>query len=131
MQVQTLTREFRYNGVKLADPSPTFNLQQVQAFYANTYPEIVNAEIEGPEVQGNLQVYTFRRAVGTKGAGLEPADIRSLIETSSFCKRHENSLAADQINQPLARQFADMFSYTRNPGGVVIMPPSAAIQLLP
>lgn len=33
-----------------------------------TYPEIISAEIEGPEVSGNKTVYKFRRAVGTKGA---------------------------------------------------------------
>jgi PRTRC genetic system protein C len=67
MKTTTLEREFRYNGAKLTDPSPAFSLQQVRDFYANTYPEIVNAEIEGPEVIGNRNVFTFRRAVGTKG----------------------------------------------------------------
>jgi len=68
VKTETLTREFRYNGAKLTDPSPIFSLQQVRDFYGNTYPEIVNAEIEGPEVAGNKNVFTFRRAVGTKGA---------------------------------------------------------------
>lgn len=67
MQIETLAREFIYNGARLTDPAPSFTLQQVRDFYANTYPEIVNAEIEGPEVRGNRNVYTFRRAVGTKG----------------------------------------------------------------
>jgi|GEM_PF-1272791 len=70
MQTQELAREFRYNGAKLTDPAPNFTLQQVRDFYANTYPEIVNAEIEGPEVTGNRNVFTFRRAVGTKGSEL-------------------------------------------------------------
>ncbi|MGX7004154.1 PRTRC system protein C [Caballeronia sp. KNU42] len=68
MKTESLAREFRYNGAKLTDPSPKFSLQQIRDFYANTYPEIVNAEIEGPEVVANKNVYTFRRAVGTKGA---------------------------------------------------------------
>lgn len=68
MQVQALVREFNYNSVKLPDPSPTFSLTQVRDFFANVYPEIVNADIEGPEVIGNKNVYKFRRAVGTKGA---------------------------------------------------------------
>ena len=55
MQIQNLTRQFRYNGAKLADPSPAFSLQQVRDFYANTYPEIVNAEIEGPELQATCR----------------------------------------------------------------------------
>jgi PRTRC genetic system protein C len=79
MKTEALAREFRYNGAKLADPAPTFSLQQVRDFYANTYPEIVNAEIEGPEVVGNANVFTFRRAVGTKGSHDEQ-DVRALID---------------------------------------------------
>jgi len=70
MQAQELIREFTYNSVKLADPNPTFNLTQVRDFFAAVYPEIINADIDGPEVIGNKNVYKFRRAVGTKGAGV-------------------------------------------------------------
>ncbi|MFM0210410.1 PRTRC system protein C [Paraburkholderia sediminicola] len=79
MKTETLAREFRYNGAKLTDPSPTFSLQQVRDFYGNTYPEIVNAEIEGPEIVGNKNVFTFRRAVGTKGATDELLSVRQKI----------------------------------------------------
>lgn len=68
MKIDTLLREFRYNGVVLADPNQTFSLPQVRDFYATVYPEIVSADIDGPEQLGAKQVYTFRRAVGTKGA---------------------------------------------------------------
>lgn len=71
MQTQALEREFLYNGAKLTDPSAAFTLEQVRDFYANTYPEIVNAEIEGPKIVGNKNIFTFRRAVGTKGSGAE------------------------------------------------------------
>ncbi|WP_063901108.1 PRTRC system protein C [Burkholderia ubonensis] len=73
MQIENLQREFSYNGAKLADPAPTFTLQQVRDFYSQTYPELTNAEIEGPVVKGNRNAYTFRRAVGTKGT-----DMRSI-----------------------------------------------------
>ncbi len=68
MDIQTLTREFTYNGVALADPNPAFTLPQVRDFYANVYPEITSADIEGPKQVGAKAIYTFRRAVGTKGA---------------------------------------------------------------
>jgi len=68
MEIQQLTREFNYNGVALADPSPAFSLPQVRDFFANVYPEITSADIEGPKQVGAKQIYTFRRAVGTKGA---------------------------------------------------------------
>ncbi|VWD45457.1 hypothetical protein BLA50215_05707 [Burkholderia lata] len=72
MQIETLAREFSYNGAKLADPAPAFTLQQVRDFYSQTYPELTNAEIEGPVIKGSRNVYTFRRAVGTKGNGAMP-----------------------------------------------------------
>lgn len=79
MQIENLQREFSYNGAKLADPAPTFTLQQVRDFYSQTYPELTNAEIEGPVVKGNRNVYTFRRAVGTKGN--DPfVDVRAQID---------------------------------------------------
>ena len=67
MQIEKLIREFRYNGVVLQDPNSTFNLVQVRDFYATVYPEIISADIEGPEQLGAKAIYTFRRAVGTKG----------------------------------------------------------------
>lgn len=67
MEIQNLTREFNYNGVRLADPSPTLTLAQVRDFYSNVYPEIISADIEGPKNVGANAIYTFRRAVGTKG----------------------------------------------------------------
>lgn len=70
MDIKELKREFRYNGVKLAEPTAEFSLVQVRDFYATVYPEIISADIEGPEQVGAIQIYTFRRAVGTKGAGL-------------------------------------------------------------
>ncbi|WLE60260.1 PRTRC system protein C [Burkholderia plantarii] len=68
MKIDTLLREFSYNGAKLPDPAPTFTPDQVREFYAQTYPELTNAEVEGPIVKGSRNVFTFRRAVGTKGA---------------------------------------------------------------
>jgi len=65
---QELERIFRYNSVDLIDPGIQFNAEQVRDFYAPTYPEILNAAIEGPEEKDGKLVYTFRRAVGTKGA---------------------------------------------------------------
>jgi PRTRC genetic system protein C len=67
LQTNTLARAFRYNSVALPDPGPQYTLEQVRDLFAATYPEIVNAAIEGPEEKSGELVYTFRRAVGTKG----------------------------------------------------------------
>jgi PRTRC genetic system protein C len=72
-----LKRAFRYNSVSLPDPGAQFSPEQVRDLYAATYPEITTAAIEGPEEQDDTLTYTFRRAVGTKGAELHAkADVR-------------------------------------------------------
>ena len=68
LETQELTRAFRYNSVDLADPGAAYTPSQVRDFYAAVYPEITTAAIEGPETADGKMVYTFRRAVGTKGA---------------------------------------------------------------
>lgn len=73
MKVETTTREFRYNAIALQDPNPNHTIEQVRDFYSTVYPEILNAAIEGPESVGNKVVYTFKRAVGTKGAATTQA----------------------------------------------------------
>jgi PRTRC genetic system protein C len=72
LQTQQLERTFRYNSVDLIDPGAQYTPEQVRDFYAPTYPEILNAAIEGPEEKDGKLRYTFRRAVGTKGVTDEP-----------------------------------------------------------
>lgn len=60
-------RAFTLNGLDLPDPAPTMTPDEVRELYSATYPELTTATIEGPEVRGNRLVYSFRRAVGTKG----------------------------------------------------------------
>lgn len=67
MKVETLIRSFVYGGMELLDPNPTFTVTQVRDMYAAAYPEITTAVIEGPERKADKLVYTFKRAVGTKG----------------------------------------------------------------
>lgn len=67
MKIETVVREFNYNGVKLVDPLPTSDPEKIKAFYSALYPEITSATVEGPESRGNKLIYTFKRSVGTKG----------------------------------------------------------------
>lgn len=99
MQTQELVREFKYNSVALADPNPAFSLEQVRDFFAAVYPEILNAEIEGPTTKGNRQLYTFRRAVGTKGGTALPqmlADLTALLQAGWFDERSADFLKSLQ-----------------------------------
>jgi PRTRC genetic system protein C len=66
LKVETLTREFAYNGVKLPDPNPELSVEEVRDMYVATYPELATVAVEGPSpVNGRMQ-YTFTRAVGVK-----------------------------------------------------------------
>ena len=71
MKIEQLAREFHYNGLSLPDPGAQHTPEQVRDMYSAAYPEITTAAIEGPEKKGDKLVYTFKRAVGTKGATLE------------------------------------------------------------
>lgn len=66
-EIQQLERSFRYNSVDLPDPGAQYTTEQVRDFYAATYPEIVSAAVEGPEEKDGKLVWSFRKAVGTKG----------------------------------------------------------------
>lgn len=69
MTIETaeLVRTFKYNSVDLPDPGPQYTAEQVRDLYSATYPEITSAAIEGPEQKDGKLVYSFRKAVGTKG----------------------------------------------------------------
>ncbi len=67
MQVQKLTRVFKYNGISLPDPATDMTPEEVRDLYSATYAELATASVEGPETKGNQLVFSFRKAVGTKG----------------------------------------------------------------
>lgn len=53
--------------IQLADPSPSFSPEAVQNFYAQTYPILTTATIEGPEIRDDAVQYKFISQIGTKG----------------------------------------------------------------
>ena len=113
MDIQNLTREFRYNGVVLADPNQSFTLPQVRDFYANVYPEITSADIEGPQQAGAKVVYTFRRAVGTKGASAAREIALERLRVGgrlSPAQRPANVITPGQAAQPLGKQLKNIVS---------------------
>lgn len=62
-----LTREFVFGSMTLADPDPGLSPEQVKAMYATAYSDLTTASVAGPEAVNGKQVYTFKKAVGTKG----------------------------------------------------------------
>ena len=62
-----LTREFRFNGLKLDDPAPALSAEQVRDLYVAMYPELGAASIEGPSVEGGRLIWTYKVGLGDKG----------------------------------------------------------------
>ena len=67
LKVSVLQRRFQFNQIELDDPNPSWNPNQVMVFYSNTYPELNNSHVEGPEIKDQTSVYMFKTSVGTKG----------------------------------------------------------------
>lgn len=105
LETTPLARKFRYNSVDLPDPGAQYSPDEVRGFYAATFPEIVNATVEGPEKQDDALVYTFRRAVGTKGA---VQDVRTRLEAIVAGKTLPP--AADAVSPVYVKRHADAFA---------------------
>lgn len=65
--LESVKRIFRLGNRSLPDPSPTMTPEKVRAFHQTAYPELANAAIHGPTLEGKSNVYVFKVAVGTKG----------------------------------------------------------------
>lgn len=134
MDIQNLTREFRYNGVVLADPNRSFTLPQVRDFYANVYPEITSADIEGPQQTGAKAVYTFRRAVGTKGASAAREVALQRLRAGGRlvpAQRPTNVITPEQACQPLAKLLKSIVADHLHARGPRCLAPSINHAVLP
>jgi len=67
MTTRKMTRSFRYAGLILPDPATDLDVESVRSLYAASYPEITMAALTGPEAVDGALVYTFTKAIGTKG----------------------------------------------------------------
>jgi PRTRC genetic system protein C len=71
MLVTQLPRVFlmkeKEHETRLADPEISFSPKAVLNFYANTYPLLTTANIEGPVISNDEVQYRFVATIGTKG----------------------------------------------------------------
>ncbi|MFC0203352.1 PRTRC system protein C [Novosphingobium soli] len=68
MQVNQLTRAYRYDGIDLpVPPHLAGDPDALRAYHATLYPAITNAEMIDAGVSGTAHVTEYRRAIGTKG----------------------------------------------------------------
>ena len=53
--------------ITLSDPNPSMTPEQVMNFYAGPYADLTTATDQGPEIQNDQSIYTFKTTLGTKG----------------------------------------------------------------
>ncbi len=70
--IKEVKRAFKYGSLELKDPDVSMTPEAVMSFYGSVYPELTQAVIEGPEIDGDTMRYEFRKAVGTKGVWKSP-----------------------------------------------------------
>jgi PRTRC genetic system protein C len=67
LQARPLKREFTYMGLKLAYPNSKLTVEEVRSFYSAQYPDLASAAVTRPEAMGDKLLFSFQRAIGTKG----------------------------------------------------------------
>lgn len=67
LHAAAVNRLFKYGGRVFPDPDPQMSPEQVKAFYSHIHADLLTAQVEGGEFDGDTQVFSFRRAIGTKG----------------------------------------------------------------
>jgi len=69
--IEELQRVFTYKAkakdITLEDPDGALSPETVLNFYTATYPELITASIEGPEIKVDALHYRFVSTIGTKG----------------------------------------------------------------
>lgn len=63
-RIETAQRRFEYEGERLEDPGHDLTPEMVMESYSGKYPELTNGRVEGPEIDGDVAVYTFSTIVG-------------------------------------------------------------------
>ncbi len=53
--------------IRLTDPEPSWSVEAVMNFYANTYPILTTAKISAPRIEEDTVQYRFESVMGTKG----------------------------------------------------------------
>lgn len=66
LQVKTMERVFKFNGVNLPDPNPKMEIEAVRDLYTHQYPELSSASMKMETVKDKMLV-TFEKVIGHKG----------------------------------------------------------------
>ena len=65
--ITALKRVFVVDGTRIDDPNPSWTIDEVRKFLMAEYPELTNADVEGPTYEEDCAVYEFSGKIGGKG----------------------------------------------------------------
>ena len=72
--IKILPRKFKYEHMLLDDMDSSANPDEIMEMYAELYPALTQASVEGPEITDDAMVYTFVTKIGTKGSVKKEAE---------------------------------------------------------
>jgi PRTRC genetic system protein C len=144
IEVNEIQRRFRYNGILLPDV-PGLEPREVRDLYSAQYPELVSAEVEPGEVRDGVQEFSFRKAVGTKGAARRAGPRLAALSAEVGAEADGGVSGADgklvkAMSRSSVKRCAQAWSafvqraYAANPrqrDGSRLTPPSEALAPLP
>lgn len=67
LTITPILRKFKVGMQLLDDPCPGADVQTVIRVLAVAHPEVTTAAMSGPVIEGEAEVYSFTRSIGTKG----------------------------------------------------------------
>jgi PRTRC genetic system protein C len=106
IEVVPIRRSFYYQGIALPDV-PGMSPHDIRDLYSAQYPELVSAEVECGEVVQGVQPWTFRKAVGTKGAATADSGrlnaLRHQVAQDAEAPGGERLALADSLSRACVR----------------------------
>lgn len=120
VKATVLKRVFLTNGQTLQDPDPSMSPAQVKDMFSAMYPELLNAEIQGPVESDTELTFTFHRTTGTKGRTVTPkksvkASKLTAKNTGSFMQRLDNATGEAPVKQSLSHLMLSKVSVALTP----------------
>jgi PRTRC genetic system protein C len=131
MKTITLTRKFSYNSLTLPDPNVGLSPDAVKEFYAQQYPELNNALLEGPTTANGVMTYQFVRAAGAKGrtpvaVKTEGSDARSVLNIAMGGCGPADSMPSNEELDAQNRFGRSVRTVVHSKGGRAMSLPSSA-----
>lgn len=128
MALKQAQRRFIYDQMVLEDINPAMSVEQIRDHYAEVYPELTQAEIDGPKNEDGKMVYEFEKAVGTKGVAGKKITITQIASGSKFRSVKKPALTRADMDNIAA--FAAVITSDRSDTSPSVFAPSDAIELI-